>query len=269
MPNDADSLAASSFAIPPPSRLNESKAREVLRINHTDGTIGGVHDDEIVDAMFLENMEYFDCESAREDGNRFLSEEWRDGQLQKIRIRRKVARKIALSEYPREQSILRKRNGATRPAMRDFQQDIAHNHLRADECHLLGTAHDLLHGEQQRAPEFSTGMEPRKIIARESTRFQQRHGKRITEDKHRRGARGRGKLQRTGFTAHGRVDMNVRALREEGRRISRDGNDPHIPSRKRRKNGDQFVGLAAVAQKKNHVPITHNSQVTMERIQCV
>ncbi len=89
-------------SLSPPSGLNESKARKVLRINHTDRAVGSVHDDEIIDAMFLQDMEHFDCQSAREDRDRLLSEKRRNGQFQKIRIRREVPRKIALSKDPRK-----------------------------------------------------------------------------------------------------------------------------------------------------------------------
>ncbi len=130
-------------------------------------------------------------------------------------------------------------------------------------------AHDLVHTQEKAAPDHPAGMEFREIFLLKSARLEQHHGKRVAEREHDGRARGRGQIERTGFLLDVDVEEDI-AILPQGRLSGAAHRDhANLEPRDRGQDAQEFLGLAAVAEREHNVAIGDHAEIAVERVEGV
>jgi hypothetical protein len=119
---------------------------------------------------------------------------------------------------------------------------------------------------EQTAPNHAGRVKFGEIFLLKSARFQQHHRQRVTQRQHHRRAGGRRQVQGTCFLFNVHIEKDVRVLCQSGIGVTANRDDLHLKARDRRQNPQQFLGLAARAQRQNGVTVCHHSEIAVQGI---
>ena len=92
-------------------------------------------------------------------------------------------------------------------------------------------SHDLMHPQEQAAPNHPGRMETGEIFFLESARLEQDHRERVAQREHDGGAGSRREIQRTGFLLDIYIEKNVGILRQTRVGVAADGDDLDLKPR--------------------------------------
>src|SRR5882672_1485723 len=106
-------------------------------------------------------------------------------------------------------------------------------------------------------------MRPGKILLTEPARVQQRHRKSITERQRRRGARGRGEVERTRFLGDSRIEVHVRLLCQRRIRVAGHGDELGALALYQRNDREQLVRLAGIREGEHHVVTRYHPEIAV------
>lgn len=245
---------------------DELESGEVLGIHHADGVAGVADDDDVVHPGVLEGGEDFGGELVGADGDGTDRHEVTDSFFSDAGVFLEGADKVAMGEDTGESAIRPSDDGGSAAGLGHFFKGLPHGGLRGDEGDLAAAAHDIAHPCEEGAAEGAAGVKAGEVVGPETSGLQEDHGEGVSHDEHVRGAGGGGEIQRAGFLGDGDVENDISMLSEGGTGSSGDGDDGEGKSLQMGKEVEHLLGLTALAEEDDEVPLVHDAEVSMEGV---
>ena len=118
-------------------------------------------------------------------------------------------------------------------------------------------------------PIIPAGMKFREILLLKAARLEQDHGERVAKREH-DGRAGSGReIQRTRFLLDIDIEEDIAVLRQGRIGRAASGDDLDLKPRDRRQDAQQFLRLAAGAQREDDVAIGHHPEIAMQGVERV
>lgn len=247
--------------------LEQFQARQVLRIDNTDGSGIIVHHHQIIDSVLFEQVQNFHRKTVAMHGDRVERHQVRDQTLAHARVVLKMADEIAVRKDSQQTPRFIGDDGRTRAQGGHLFEDGMDVRGRLDQGKGIVRAHDLVNAKKQASADHARGMKAREIFFLEAARLKQNHCQGVAQSEHDGSAGSRGEIQRTGFLFDIGIEHDVRVLRERRVRIATKSDDLDVETPDRWKNAQQFFGLAARAQSENHIAVRNHAKIAMERVE--
>jgi len=123
--------------------------------------------------------------------------------------------------------------------------------------------HDVVDMREQLAAQRTTRVRARKVLGAETAGVEQRHRERVPQRKLRRGAGGRGEVERAGLLRHAVRQHQIGVRRQRRLGPAGHADQRHAQALQGRQDGRQLVALAGVGNRQHHVAAGDHAEVAV------
>ena len=225
-----------------------------------------VDDHQRGDLPLLEDVEALGGQGLRRHGHPARRHDAPDRRLAEVDPAVEGPAKVPVREDA-EQAALGVHDGGHAETLRGhLQQGAARRGVRADPGHGLPGVHEVLHPEQQAAPEPPARMGACEVLRPEVPGFEEGDRDRVSHRERRGGARGGSEPERAGFLRDAHVDVDVRVAREARRGIAGQGDERYPEPLDGGHDGQDLVRLAGVRERDDRILARDHAEVAVARL---